>query len=248
MTPVQNALLESFRRVFTELLFFLPGFVALVVAIVVFALVGMAFAWVVRQILTRIRFDERLSRQNSAGVSDWAPSHSPTLLVSRIVLWACLLLGLVVGVSTWDAAYNTTGIMPFFLPYLAHSVGAIIILIIGTILARYLSRSVLISGVNANLQYARALSLGVKWLVYVFTGAMVLDHLGIGGMIVALGFGILFGGIVLALALSVGLGSRDIVARSIERTAERNNPDLAPDGTVTTVTPISESPRSLRHF
>jgi hypothetical protein len=46
---------------------------------------------------------------------------------------------------------------------------------------------------------------------------MVLDHLHIGEEIVDLAFGILFGGIVLALALSIGLGSRDLVSRSLER-------------------------------
>jgi hypothetical protein len=79
----------------------------------------------------------------------------------------------------------------------------------------------LIGAVNMNLHYARLLSLGVKWLVLVLTTAMVLDHLQIGAAIVDLAFGILFGGIVLALALAVGLGSRDLVSRSLEREAAR---------------------------
>jgi hypothetical protein len=54
----------------------------------------------------------------------------------------------------------------------------------------------------------------VKWLVLVLTAAMALEHLRIGGGLVKLAFGILFGGIVLALALAVGLGSKDAVSRS----------------------------------
>ncbi len=45
--------------------------------------------------------------------------------------------------------------------------------------------------VNAQLQYARFLSLGIKWLVLVLSAAMALDHLNIGGTVVALAFGIL---------------------------------------------------------
>jgi hypothetical protein len=41
--------------------------------------------------------------------------------------------------------------------------------------------------------------------------------LGIGGQIVTLSFAILFGGIVLALALALGLGSKDMVSRSWEK-------------------------------
>jgi hypothetical protein len=69
------------------------------------------------------------------------------------------------------------------------------------------------------------LALGVKWMVLVLTAAMVLDHLAIAGDIVDLAFGILFGGIVLALALAVGLGSRDLVSRSLERETTRTEED-----------------------
>jgi hypothetical protein len=58
--------------------------------------------------------------------------------------------------------------------------------------------------------------MGVKWLVLILTGAMALERLGIGGQILLLAFGLLFGGIVLALALAVGLGSQEMVRRSWE--------------------------------
>ena len=240
-SQIKDALFDSFSRVLTTLARFLPGVAALILAIAILAVVGAGLAWIVRSILNRMRFDERMARENSAGVSDWAPAHSPTLLASRIVFWTCILIGLAIGVTAYDAA-GTSDLAPFLLPYLAHSVGALIIIVAGVILSRYLSRSALISAVNAKLNYARALSLGVKWLVLVFTGAMVLDHLEIGGLIVELGFGILFGGIVLALALAIGLGSRDLVARSIERTEAKTTPIDR------TTERINETPRTLRHF
>ncbi len=57
----------------------------------------------------------------------------------------------------------------------------------------------------------------MKWLVVVLSVAMALEHLRIGAGIVELAFGILFGGIVFALALAVGLGSKEMVSRSLER-------------------------------
>ena len=96
-----------------------------------------------------------------------------------------------------------------------------VVMLVGVLLARFLARSVLISAVNMHLQSARLLSVGVKWLVMVLAGAMALGHLGIGGQIVQVSFGILFGGIVLALALAVGLGSKEMVSRSWERQSDR---------------------------
>ena len=243
LSQVNDALVGSFEQVLIHLAHFLPAILALLLAIAVFSLLGSGVAWVLRKILTRARFDERTQRENAAGVSEWSPSHSPTLLVSRIAFWSLVLLGVAVGISAYDAASASRDIAPFFLPYLAHSVGAFLIAVAGTVVARYVSRSVLISASNAKLQYARLLSLGVKYLVYVFTGAMVLDHIGIGGVIVELGFGILFGGMVLTLALAIGLGSRDIVARSIERSADRSTPIDQPARAA-----APEAPRTIRHF
>jgi ABC-type Na+ efflux pump permease subunit len=74
-----------------------------------------------------------------------------------------------------------------------------------------------------NLQYARLLSVGVKWLVTVLSVTIAIERLGIGGGIIRLAFGILFGGIVLALALAVGLGSKELVSRSLERETSRSS-------------------------
>jgi hypothetical protein len=241
---VELALSQSAHRVLVKLASFLPALVALFLAVFILAAIGAGLAALLRRILTSIKFDERIIRNQSGSVSDWAPSHSPTALVARIAFWSCIVLGFFIGVSAFDAAYpGEDQVSLIILPYLTHSVGAIILLIAGTVVARFLARSVLIGAVNAKLQYARFLSLGVKWLVFVLTGAMVLDHLQIGGVVIELAFGILFGGIVLTLALAVGLGSRDVVSRSLERSADLA--DTLPIDPEHQPVPAAES---LRHF
>ena len=237
---VELALSQSTHRVMVKLASFLPALVALLVAILVLTLIGAGVAALLRRILTSARFDERLARNSIHAVSDWVPSHSPTQLVARIVFWAMVVIGCFIGVSAFDAAYpGDQQLSLMIIPYLSRAVGAIVLLIVGTIIARFLARSVLIGAVNAKLQYARFLSLGVKWLVLVLTAAMALAHLDIGGRIVDLAFGILFGGIVLTLALAVGLGSRQLVSRSLESHVERAS-DQNPEHTA--------AGESLRHF
>lgn len=217
---MSNALHDSVFRVLGLLIAVLPGILAFFVAVVVFALIGMGFSALFRRGLKWVRFDERLMVNRS----EWTPTSSPTDLAARAAFWACVLLGLIVGVSAFDASYSSASNVPIFLlPYVTRGVGAVVLLLAGVLIARFLARSVLISAVNAQLQYARILSLGVKWLVLVLTAAMVLDHLEIGGGIVELAFGILFGGIVLTLSLAVGLGSREVVSRSLENQLERSS-------------------------
>jgi hypothetical protein len=247
---IESALRQSMHRVLVVLVSFLPGVLVFLVAVILLTALGLFLAAIARRLLIAARFDERIASRettdSAANFSDWAPSHSPTLLISRVVLWACILLGIAIGISAVDASYSANShLSQFLLPYLTHVLGAILLLFAGTLLARFLSRSVLIGAVNAQLQYARFLSLGVKWLVLVLTAAMALDHLQIGGVIIELAFGILFGGIVLTLSIAIGLGSRDLVSRSIEKNIEK--PTTRPEPSPFPET--SEPPRpKLRHF
>lgn len=240
---MSEALHQSIYRVLSLLIAVLPGILAFFVALVVFTLAGMVLSALLRRILAIAKFDDYLTR--TRGNADWTPATSPSALIARSSFWVCVLLGLIIGVSAFDASYASAATLPIsFLPYLTHVVGAIFLLIAGTLIARFLARSVLIGAVNLQLQYARFLSLGIKWLVLVLTAAMVLDHLEVGGIVAELAFGILFGGIVLTLALAVGLGSRDLVSRSLESHVERSSEH----GVAPSDSPIANPGDSIRHF
>ena len=217
---VGKALNASMVRVLSQFASLLPGMLALIVALFLSAIV----AWIVTAILHRslasIDFDRKAPRWGFPTVTDWAPSHSPALLVTRSIGVIVMIIGFLVGMSAFDMMLTSQLVARLF-DYLPNVLAALIVLVAGTVIARFLSRSVLIGAVNMNLQYAQLLSAGIKWLVMVLTVAMALEHLGIAPDIIRLAFGILFGGIVLALALAVGLGSKELVSRSLQREASR---------------------------
>ncbi|RRA47331.1 hypothetical protein [Acidipila sp. EB88] len=229
---IAQSLQDSVGRVITKIVMLLPGIVAFVVVLLIFWAVAAGLAFGVRRILAALRFDARF--EQSDNFAEW--THSPSLLIARVVFWGVFLLGVLVGISAFEAGSSDTGLSAYVFSYVPRVIGALVLLFVGTLVARVLGRSVLISGVNMNLQYARLLGTGVKWMVLVLTAAMVLDHLAIGGHIVDLAFGILFGGIVLALALAVGLGSRDLVSRSLEREV------------ATRPTPVPVADERIHHF
>jgi hypothetical protein len=213
---VGQSLQESMERVFEQIAMLMPGVFAFVVAILIFVALGWGAAWLTKQVLTWIGFDERMTR-SATRIAEWTPTYTPTRLVTRVMFWSFVLIGLLVGFSAFAAASSDPGVSGAIFDYVPRILGATLLLVVGNILARFVSRSVLITAVNMKLDYARLLSIGVKWMVLVLAWAMVLDHLNLGRGIVDMAFGILFGGIVLALSLAVGLGSRDLVSRSLER-------------------------------
>jgi hypothetical protein len=213
---IKDALYGASHRVLVGVASFLPGLLALVLAVLLSSLLGWLLGALLGLILRALDFDKRLQKWGFVALAEWSPKDSPTLLLRKMVAWTVVVLGWLVGLTAFGAGVTPQLILNVVesLPNLGTSV---VLVLLGFLLARFLARAVLISAVNMQIQSARLLSLAVKWLVLVFAAAMALDHLHVGGDIVRLGFAILFGGIVLALALAIGLGSKEIVSRSWER-------------------------------
>ena len=217
---IKQALTQSTARFLTRFADLLPGMAALIVALLFSIILGCTLAIIVRRLLGRIHFDQRAARWGFPTLEKGSPMQSPTLLLSQALAGLIIIGGFLIGMTAFDAEW-TSLFAQSVLGYIPNVLGAALVLLVGTIIARFLARSVLIGAVNLNLQYARLLSVGVKWLVVVLAVAMALEHLRIAPGIVELAFGILFGGIVFALALAVGLGSKDLVTKSLERDTQK---------------------------
>lgn len=225
---VKQALAQSTARFLTRFADLLPGMAALILALLISIAVAYLVAIIVRRLLTGIQFDQRLARRGFPSLAEAAPGKSAALFVSRTIAAFIIIAGFLVGLAAFDTEW-TSQLAQSVVAYIPNVLGAVLVLVVGTIVARFLAQSVLIGAVNLNLHYARLLSVGVKWLVMVLAVAMALEHLRIAPDIVALAFGILFGGIVLALALAVGLGSKDLVTKSLERDAKKVSGEAGDD-------------------
>ena len=217
---VNRILVEAGARVTGALTSVLPGLVAALVILGLATGVGFLLRFIVKRALDRIRFDARLDSLDLSGVAEWSPHRSPALLVARGAFLCVMVIGALAALGALDPSLLSVLIVQLF-DYLPHVAAAVLILFAGIVISRILARGVLISAVNMQMQSARLLSLGVKWLVIVLALAMALDHLRLGGLVVQLSFAILFGGIVLALALAVGLGSKEMVSRTWERQQDK---------------------------
>ena len=94
---VDASLSQSMNRALVQLAHFLPGILALLIAVLLMSAVGALLSVTLRRILRGVRFDDHLNRNNTAGVSDFSPSNSPTLLVTRVAFWGCVVLGFVIA-------------------------------------------------------------------------------------------------------------------------------------------------------
>ena len=219
---VDRILRQATSQIVDQVADFLPGVVVSLVLLLTTVLVAVVVRVLLVRVLRGLEFDRRSEQWGLAGFASWSASSSPSLALARATSWVIFFLGVLVSLTALNATIPSRLAMSMF-EYVPHLLAALMILVAGGIIARLLARSALIGAVNMRIQSARLISLGVKWLVLLVAIAMALDHLGIGRSILPLAFGILFGGVVLAAALAVGLGARDVVRRTLEQQLDESS-------------------------
>jgi hypothetical protein len=213
---VGRVLSEAFARLGAVLVADLPALVAMFLVLAGALMLAAAVRALLRRVLARIGFDRRAREWGMTSGRNLGPHHEPSWLVARGAFWFVVVAGIAVALDVLGAA-TTTALGQTILNFLPRLVIGILIFLVGIGAARFLERSVLIGAVNRQVQQARHLAMAVKWLVFVLAAAMALEHVGVGGGLATLAFGIVLGGVMLAAALAVGLGARDAVARALER-------------------------------
>ena len=136
-------------------------------------------------------------------------------IIAGTTYWLVLL---VVAVSAANSLGldSLAGLANKVIVYLPKIVVAILILVFGTLLARVVNRLVFAWLNNAKFAGALSVSTGAEYAVQVFALFLALEQIEIGTTLLTVAFSIVFGGIVLALALAFGLGGRDWAAEKIK--------------------------------
>jgi len=187
--------------------------------------IGLVIGGIARALVSRaaraVGFDRAMERWGlAAGLRRGGVIRAPADVLGLMCFWAIFILFASLGVD----ALGTRGATAFLLAFVPPVFAALLILVVGWLVANFLSQGILIAAVNAGLPEARLLARAAHWGVVLFAGATALTHLGIGKEMVLVAFGITFGGLVFALALAFGLGGRGIASELLRRRLHRDAP------------------------
>lgn len=212
-----EAMLEAFRDMMRRVALFLPKLLALLSFILLGVIVGLAIKAVLQRLLKALRIDVLSERWGLQAALTKAGCKQPlSQVVGRLAFWTVFVLFVFMGVDALDLP-ATAGLMGQLLGFLPSVIAAGLLLLVGVLLGNFFAEAALIATVNAQIQEARLIANLVRWGIFLFTAAMVLTQLGIAKEIVVAAFSILFGGVVLALSIAVGLGGRNIARDILER-------------------------------
>lgn len=203
---------------------FAPNLLAMLVILTAGALIAGALRLLLRLVLPPLGFDRFAQRVGvSVVLEKGGVTRPPSRVVAMAVAWAVLAVFVLLGIGALNLQFAMDLVSRTF-TYLPQVLIAVALLVIGSLVAAFLRRSVLIAAVNAGLPSARLLAAGVHSALMILFIAMALEHLGVGRQIILVSFTIVFGGVVLALSLAFGLAGRDLAREFLGRLFLRPEP------------------------
>ncbi len=207
---VERTLIEPAHRLAGQLRLVGP----VILTVLVILLVGAVVAWLARRVvywlLVVLRFDRLAAQSGMASVIERARIfRSPADFGARLVEGTLWLLILLLALSAMGTQL-TQQIVARFVNYVPALITAALVLLLGSVVSKFLARSALLAAVNAQWSGARLLAGAVRVLVMSLAVVVALEELRIGRTALLVSFAILFAGIVIAGAIAFGLAVRDV--------------------------------------
>lgn len=212
-----NLVLEPLKELFVKFKAFVPNMLAMLIIL----LIGFVLARIVRLLLVKflgaVNFDSWSDRMGFTKLMRRGDVWSkPSAVVANMLFWLLVIITMLAGLYALQiTAMNQ--LVASVIGYIPQLFSALMILVIGYVFSEFVSRAVLIAAANSGFHYAKLLSKAVNTLLIVLILAMVLEQLQIAPTVVLAAFSIVFGGIVVALAVAFGVGGIPAARRMIER-------------------------------
>ena len=214
---LNDALWAPLQKLWQDFYGMIDNIVVMLLILLIGWIIGRIVRWLLYRFLRVIHFDRFAYRLGFGEVLTRSGLRlEPAAAVSFAVYYLLFFIFLLLGFHALEFPAIDVFISQFF-AYLPRLVAALLILFAGYLLGAFVNRTVLIAAVNANIQFARALATAAQSLVLIFFLAIGLEQAGIGQGIIVATFSILFGGVVLALALAFGFGGRELAREILER-------------------------------
>ncbi len=169
----------------------------------------------VTQLLKMVRLDELSHRiELDAILVKGGIDKGLSELVGIICYWLSLLITFVVALNAVGLTVAADLLQRIVL-YVPNIIAAAFIMIVGMFAAVVLRNVVRVAANNAGISQSNLLSNICEVVIMVFTVAVALEQLQIGGRIIDLTVSIILGSFGLGFALAFGLGCKDIVGKSV---------------------------------
>lgn len=216
-TTWADVLNQSFQNLFYGLVAFIPNLVVAIVIFIVGWLIGVGLGRVVEQIVNSLRVDQALKSAGVERVLGRAGfSLSSGKFLGFLVEWFFIIVFLVAALGVLHLDAVNFFIRDVVLGYVPQVIVAVLILLVAAVVAQAAENVVVGSAKAASLHAAGFLGKVARYAIWIFAILAALSQLEVATAFVQT----LFTGVVIAVALAVGLsfglGGQQAAARWLE--------------------------------
>lgn len=220
MQEIIDAISNAVSDLLNSIANFLPSLIA---AIVIF-LIGVLIAAILKNILIRllsaINFEKLLG---NTGIPEALKKADPNLTVTSVlgelVRWITILVFLVPAIAKLGLT-QLDEVLRSLIDYLPNVIAAVIIIAVGSILAKLAKDFVTVSAAPVGPQTARLIGQIARWAILVFTVLAALSQLGVAKSLIEILFTGFVALVALAGGLAFGLGGKDAAADTLKKIRE----------------------------
>ncbi len=207
--------IDSLNQFWTQIANFFPKLLAVIVILF--------FGWIcaklvclgLKRILELCQFDSFAQKSGlEAFLVHSEFDLSISAIISKVVYWLVILLFIITCANTLGLT-EVADMLHQLAAYLPKIIIAILVMIFGTLLARFINRLVFAWLHGIKFEGALSISTSAEYGIQIFALFVALEQLNIGTQLLTALFVIIFGAVFLALAIAFGLGGRDWAAKVI---------------------------------
>jgi small-conductance mechanosensitive channel len=196
---------------YSDIASFLPdvvnGLIVLIVGYVIARIVG----WLVRLVLTRAGLDDLSERRGiGSGLRGLRIGLTPSRLIAQTV-FGLLFLSFAITAVRLMRFETVAVLLERLLDFLPNVIAALMVFLLGSMVARLAGNWVSLIAAASSLGYARQLGSLVQYVVTLFVMVLALGVLGIQVGLLVTAITIMIGAFGLVIGLALGLGARTIV-------------------------------------
>src|SRR6266566_317121 len=200
---------QALTQIITDILFFIPRLVNGLIILIIGYLISWVVRWIVRFVFRRIGLEQLVERtgihnaMRGLGVRTGLPE-----ILAQIVFYFLLLSFATAAVRLMEFT-AVADLLDNVLRFVPRAISATIMVIFGSILARFLGNTITTVAQNVNITYGKALGRIIEYTIVAFVVVLAISTLGVDTSILTTSLTIVIASVGLAIALTFVFGSRD---------------------------------------
>ncbi len=201
--------LDALTKIFTDILNFLPHFVNGLIVLIVGYLVSALIRMIVRAVLRGIRLEQVAQRAGITTALQGLGVRAPISEIIAQIVFFFLILSFATSAMQLMSLTTVALLLQNVLAFIPRAISAALIVIFGSMLARFLGGTITTVADSVNITYANALGKIIEYAIVAFVVVLAISTLGVDTTILTTSLTIIIASTGLALALTFAFGARD---------------------------------------